>query len=265
VSADRDRTPSPRADVCVIGAGPAGALIAERLADRGHEVVVLEAGREFDFDSRLDRMERSIRPAHDGLSVWEMGGERDAYSSTGEWFYPLNTARVKGVGGSTLHWQGMVMRLHESDFETDSRFGVGDDWPIEYADLKPYYAEGEKALGVAGASDNPFAPPRDEPHPMPAFEPSYSDSLFAEACEESRRHDALGAERSQLRILRRRFAVCRLRHLQAGLSLGREVRRHPHHRRRPRGRRACDRPGTGPAPPPRRRWRDGHRRRVRHT
>jgi len=184
VSADRDRTPSPRVDVCIVGAGPAGALIAERLADSGHEVVVLEAGQEFDFDSRLDRMERTIRPAHDGLSVWEMGGERDAYSSTGEWFYPLNVARVKGVGGSTLHWQGMVMRLHESDFETDSRFGVGDDWPIDYADLKPYYAEGEQALGVAGASDNPFAPPRDEPHPMPAFEPSYSDSLFADACEE---------------------------------------------------------------------------------
>ena len=183
MSDGRDRPPGGRVDVCVIGAGPAGALVARTLAERGHEVVVLEAGARFDFEDRLERMERSIRPAHDPLSVWEMGGERDAYASTGERFYPLNRARVKGVGGSTLHWQGMVMRLHESDFETRSRYGVAADWPIDYDDLRPYYTRAETALGVAGASDNPFAPPRKEPYPMPAFEPSYSDSLFAEACE----------------------------------------------------------------------------------
>lgn len=170
-----DRRPSERVDVCVIGAGPAGSLVANRLANRGYEVVVLEAGERFDFDDRLDRMERSIRPAHDPLSVWDMGGTRDAYASTGERFYPLNRARVKGVGGSTLHWQGMVMRLHEADFEVQSRYGVGSDWPISYDDLQPYYAEAERALGIAGATDNPFAPPREEPYPMPAFPPSYSD------------------------------------------------------------------------------------------
>jgi choline dehydrogenase-like flavoprotein len=77
----------------------------------------------------------------------------------------------------------MVMRHHEADFERRTREGVAADWPIGYDDLKPYYATAETELGVAGASDNPFAPPRDEPHPLPAFEPSYSDSLFAEACE----------------------------------------------------------------------------------
>jgi choline dehydrogenase-like flavoprotein len=77
----------------------------------------------------------------------------------------------------------MVMRLHESDFALDSRAGLGADWPLDYADLRPYYARAESALGVAGADDNPFAPPREEPFPMPAFPPSYSDSLFADACE----------------------------------------------------------------------------------
>jgi len=168
----------------VVGAGPAGALVANRLASAGHEVVVLEAGPRFDFADRQERMERAIRPAHGPLSVWEMGGERDAFSTSGEMFYPLNAMRVKGVGGSTLHWQGMVFRLHESDFERRSRDGVAADWPLEYDDLRPYYAEAETALGVAGASDNPFAPPREDPHPLPAFPPSYSDSLFAEACEE---------------------------------------------------------------------------------
>ncbi|PSQ18038.1 GMC family oxidoreductase [Halobacteriales archaeon QS_8_69_26] len=178
-----DRTPSDRVDVCVVGAGPAGSLVAHRLAAAGHEVVVLEAGERFDPADRRARMERAIRPAHDGGSVWGMGGERDRFTSAGERFYPLNSARVKGVGGSTLHWQGMVMRLHEKDFRLHSTWGVGVDWPVSYRDLQPYYARAERALGVAGADDNPFAPPRERPFPMPAFEPSHSDSLFAPACE----------------------------------------------------------------------------------
>jgi choline dehydrogenase-like flavoprotein len=182
--ADADRTPSNRADVCVVGAGPAGALVAHQLGERGYDVVVLEAGQRFDPTDRDQPMERSIRPGHGPLDIWDMGGERDAYATAGEMAYPLNSARVKGVGGSTLHWQGMVMRLHEMDFEMASRTGVGDDWPIAYGDLRPYYAAAESELGVAGADDNPFAPPRENPFPMPAFRPSYSDSLFAEACEE---------------------------------------------------------------------------------
>ena len=178
-----DRTPSPRVDVCVVGAGPAGALVADRLASDGHDVVVLEAGPRFDDADRSERMERAIRPPYDRRDVWQMGGERDAYSSSGDRDYPLNFARVKGVGGSTLHWQGMVMRLHESDFagavEPDE-----PGWPLEYDEVADYYADAEDAMGVAGAADDPFAPPRDDPFPMPAFPPSYSDSLFAEACEE---------------------------------------------------------------------------------
>ncbi len=180
---DIDRSPVTNADVCVVGAGPAGAIIADRLA-ADHDVVVLDAGPRFDPADRLDRQERAIRPSYDRPDVWDVGGERDAHANSGEWFYPLNHARVKGIGGSTLHWQGMVMRLHEADFNSGEQRGVGPDWPIDYADLQPYYAEAERELGVAGASDNPYAPPREEPHPMPAFEPSYSDSLFAEACEE---------------------------------------------------------------------------------
>ena len=134
------RAPTDRADVCIVGAGPAGALVASRLASDGHDVTVLEAGRRFDFDERQGRMEQSIRPGDRG-NVWEMGGQRDDYSNNGARTYPLNVARVKGVGGSTLHWQGMVMRLHEADFDSGAERGVGPDWPIEYADLRAYYAE----------------------------------------------------------------------------------------------------------------------------
>ncbi|PSQ03644.1 GMC family oxidoreductase [Halobacteriales archaeon QS_6_71_20] len=177
-----DRTPSERVDVCVVGAGPAGAIVAAELSAAGHDVVVLDAGPRFDPEDRPERMERHLRPGVD-RAVWDTGGERDTFSASGDRHYPLDAARVKGIGGSTLHWQAMVMRLHEQDFRLDSSVGLGDDWPIDYADLRPYYARAEAELSVAGASDNPFAPPRERPHPLPAFPPSYSDSLFAEACE----------------------------------------------------------------------------------
>lgn len=129
-------------------------------------------------------MERSLRPAWDEVSVWDMGGPRDDFSSSGSQFYSLNSKRVKGVGGSTLHWNGRMARFYERDFEMNSRYGLASDWPISYDDLKPYYAEGERELGVAGAEDNPFAPPRDEGYPMDAFPASYTDSIFESACEE---------------------------------------------------------------------------------
>jgi len=176
-----DREPSERADVCVVGAGPAGALIASQLASDGQQVVVLEAGPRFDRSKREQQMEQAIRPGEQG-SVWGMGGDRDAFSTSGERYYPLNISRVKGVGGSTLHWQGMVMRLHPSDF--DGSHDTDDPaWPISYDDLRPYYADAERAIGVAGDADNPFAPPRDGAYPLPGFPPSHSDSLFADACE----------------------------------------------------------------------------------
>jgi choline dehydrogenase-like flavoprotein len=178
------REPLGDADVCVVGAGPAGALVSYTLASRGYRVVILEAGERFDRSGDERRMEESLRPGHSPNEVWDMGGRRDAYTSSGERSYPLNAARVKGVGGSTLHWQGMVARLHEKDFEMETRHGIGRDWPISYDDLRPYYARAEKEMGIAGSDDNPYAPPREEPFPLSAFEPSYSDTLFAEACEE---------------------------------------------------------------------------------
>ncbi|MDS0300294.1 GMC family oxidoreductase [Halogeometricum sp. S1BR25-6] len=177
------RAPSPDPDVCVVGSGVAGALTAHSLAKRGHEVVILEAGRRFDPSNRTAQMEEAIRPEGSFRDVWEMGGERDRYTSSGDVYYGLNNTRVKAVGGTTLHWLGITPRLHEKDFEMQSRYGLASDWPISYDDLRPFYARAERELGVAGGDDNPFAPPREADYPMPAFPPSYSDTLFAEACD----------------------------------------------------------------------------------
>jgi choline dehydrogenase-like flavoprotein len=181
--ADGDRTPSDTADLCIIGAGVAGALVGYRLAESGYDVVMLEAGPRFDFGERLEQMERHLRPSHPPTDIWEMGGNRDEYTNSGGITYPLNTRRVKGVGGSTFAWGARMQRLHPKDFEMGSRYGVATDWPISYFDLQPYYAEAEQELGASGSGELPFGPPREEPPPNEAFPPSYSDKLLGEACE----------------------------------------------------------------------------------
>jgi len=164
-------------DVCVIGAGPAGAILAASLAARGRDVVILEAGPRFDLENRVAQMETGLRAAHPNEAVWDMGGPRDAFTWAGESDYDLNTHRVKGVGGTTLHWGGMTPRLHPEDFEMDTRHGLAEDWPIGYDDLRPYYARAEHELGVSGAP-NRFSGPRREPYPLSPFPPSYSDELL---------------------------------------------------------------------------------------
>lgn len=178
-----DRSPSPEADVCVVGAGVAGGLLAHSLATAGLDVVVLEAGPRFEFDSRIDRMERALRP-DSARSVWDMGGERDVFTSSGPEYYDLNERRVKGVGGATLHWAGYTPRLHEKDFEMRSRYGLASDWPIGYDDLQSYFARAETELGVAGGDDNPFSPPREQDYPLPPFPTGPADSRYAEACSD---------------------------------------------------------------------------------
>jgi choline dehydrogenase-like flavoprotein len=182
--ATTDRRTPTKTDVCIVGAGVAGGLVASELAGRGYDVVILEAGERFSRANRRSRMEDALRPSDPGNNVWGMGGGRDAYTSSGEFDYPLNETRVKGVGGTTLHWLGITPRLHEKDFEMNTRYGLADDWPIGYETLRPYYVEAERQLGVAGARDNPFAPPRETDFPMDAFPQSHSDSLFERACEE---------------------------------------------------------------------------------
>lgn len=181
---EADRTPSSPVDVCIVGTGVAGAIVGAELARRDHEVVFLESGERFDPETRLAQMERAIRPAHDATDIWNMGGSRDRFSASGEVDdYALNERRVKGVGGTTLHWMGTTPRLHPRDFELATRHGVGTDWPIDYAELQPYYAAAEREMGVVG-DDSGSAPPRDEPYPMEPFPHTHSDGLLADACEE---------------------------------------------------------------------------------
>ena len=160
-------------DVCVIGAGVAGALVACELAEAGRSVVLLDTGARLD-EAPAERYER-VRL---GLDPWEWEDpERDAFEASSELAAGVNGSRMKCVGGTTLHWNAYAPRLQPADFELRSRFGIARDWPFAYDAIEPFYVRAERALGVAGA-DAPGAPPRSAPYPLSPHPYSHADSTF---------------------------------------------------------------------------------------
>ena len=93
------------------------------------------------------------------------------------------------VGGGGTHADGKVPRFREEDFGLLSTYGpqegaAVDDWPLDYDELEPYYAEVERAIGVAGREGaNPFAAWRSGPYPMPPGAPMYGAVLSSAAAE----------------------------------------------------------------------------------
>lgn len=160
-------------DLCVIGSGVAGAVIAAEAAAAGKTVIVLESGKRYDaVDAERYELARLNLYPWD----WEESG-RDAFEVESELSVPLNRGRVKAVGGTTLHWNAYAPRLQPADFEMHSRFGIARDWPISYHALEPFYARAERELGVSGG-EAAGAPPRSQPYPLPAHPYSYSDGEF---------------------------------------------------------------------------------------
>lgn len=179
------RLPSRHVDICIIGAGIAGALLGYKLASDGYSVVILEAGPGVSPDKRLERLEKALRPEHDLFDIWDEGidADRDKYTaeSPDNIDVQLNENRLKIVGGTTQHWAAHVPRMHEKDFNMETEYGVSSDWPINYQDLMPYYSAAEYEIGVAGGGDNPFIPRNQDP-PLDAHPPSPSDRFYAKAC-----------------------------------------------------------------------------------
>ena len=169
-----------KADVCIVGAGAAGGIMAHELGRRGVRVVVLESGPRHDFARRGEYVRRYL--AHDDPWRTELPA-LDRHTSGGTPAYTLAGRRVRAVGGTTLHWEGYALRFHADDFRVRSLHGIADDWPLTYDDLEPYYARVEQALGVAGATDDRWSSPRSTPFPLPAFPLSYSDRVFGKAAE----------------------------------------------------------------------------------
>ncbi len=187
---------SPRVyDVCIIGSGAAGGTAAKILTEGGLHVVMLEAGPPLnpaeDYKEHLWPFDLPHRGADVGgrarhelndeflapNGFWEITGEpyTSAPGSRFWWF------RSRIVGGRTNHWGRIALRYAPVDFKAHSHDGMGDDWPISYDDLAPYYDKVESYIGVFGTKENiPSAP---DGIFMPPPVPRCTDRIVKNACD----------------------------------------------------------------------------------
>lgn len=174
------------ADVAIVGSGVAGALLGWRLASAGARVLLLEAGGPVDraralarFQASPDRALDSPYPESARVGAPSAGDLARHYVQEGPDF--LSGLYLRLVGGTTWHWLGTALRMLPEDFGLRSRHGVGEDWPLGYGDLEPWYGRAEDALGVAGDSGNDLGSPRSSPYPMPPHRPARVDGVVGAA------------------------------------------------------------------------------------
>jgi choline dehydrogenase-like flavoprotein len=146
-------------DICIVGAGAGGSVLAQRLARAGWRVVIIEAGPFWHPDEDWVSDEAGSHELYwnqkriiGGADPIEMGKNNSG----------------RGVGGSMVHYAGYTPRFHPSDFHTRTVDGVGADWPIDYDQLRPHYETVERELPVAG-QDWPWGHPHKypfSPHPV---------------------------------------------------------------------------------------------------
>src|SRR5712671_134658 len=160
-------------DAIVVGSGASGGWACKRLAEAGLKVALLEAGKpqsdrnfsehkasfELKYRNRAAEMIRKTRPVQ---SVFEVCNEY-----TSDWFVndleePYTTpqdqpflwmGRLRVTGGRTNVWGRVSLRFSDWDLQAASHDGFGEDWPLNYKDLEPYYDLVENYVGVTGMAE----------------------------------------------------------------------------------------------------------------
>lgn len=156
-------------DVCIIGSGAGGGMAAYVLANAGVKVVMLEAGPMYDPAKNVTQLKWPYESPRRGASSplrhfgdldaayggWELDGEPYTHKdgTSFDWF------RSRMLGGRTNHWGRISLRFGPNDFKRRSIDGLGDDWPISYDDVKPYYDKVDKLVGVFGSTEGIYNEP----------------------------------------------------------------------------------------------------------
>jgi choline dehydrogenase-like flavoprotein len=183
-------------DAVVVGSGAAGGMAAYVLTKHGLNVLLLEAGKKQPIEQELKSMEwpyqhprrgemppgdhalthneYTVRPRpyakgmrYNHVYSYVQGWGGSDYSknivvdekdnpTTGT---PYAWVRARLLGGKTAIWGRLALRLSDYDFKAASRDGFGENWPIEYKDIEPYYDRVDLTLGISGMKENlPYLP-----------------------------------------------------------------------------------------------------------
>ena len=163
-------------DAIIVGSGAGGGMAAYMLANAGLSVALLEAGPDYDPAKNVTQLKWPWESPRRGASTkfrpfgdfdacywgWEIDGEPYTKQEGTQWDW----WRARMLGGRTNHWGRISLRFGPKDFKRKSIDGLGDDWPIGYEDIKPYYDRVDKLIGVFGTNeglendpDGVFLPP----------------------------------------------------------------------------------------------------------
>jgi choline dehydrogenase-like flavoprotein len=176
-------------DVLVVGSGASGGWAAKRLSEAGAKVALVDAGRPLritdlnEHGSPLDLPYRGVSPE---VVKRTRPTQSECYACTErnyEWFAndleePYTTAagkpfswqgRMRVTGGRTVVWGRQSYRMGDLDFKAASHDGFGEDWPLSYADLAPYYDLVEDYVGISGLAEGLYELPDSRFHPAMPF------------------------------------------------------------------------------------------------
>ena len=148
-------TGTPQYDVCVVGSGAAGGVMAKELSEGGAKVILLEGGKRVQPNQLLTHKWPYELP-YRGLrsekqDIYYQGDVRKSvrYEDSDN----VGVDRIRVLGGRTVHWNAVTLRYAARDFREWSLNGIEEDWPISYEELAPYYERIEQMIGVTGQDD----------------------------------------------------------------------------------------------------------------
>ena len=192
-------------DVVIVGSGAGGGMATKILSEAGLSIAIVEAGPYYD-PANPDQMTQmkwpydsprrgagTTRPFGDfdqAYGGWEIEGE--PYTQKGDtnfrWF------RSRMLGGRTNHWGRISLRFGPNDFKKKSIDGLGEDWPIGYDDIKPYYDKVDKLIGVFGSKENLYNDP--DGFFLPAPKPRLHEMFYIK-----------GAKKSNVKVMPSRLSI----------------------------------------------------------